>query len=553
MRYFITFWLILGCAVGHDANADQAVLSFIKEGGRHYTVTFLDEDLRAYHELKLGKLKAPVRGQWNRAGTTFWYSARASSEKEWTLVGYDPRLQHELVRIPIGKRSPAHIKLGRTWSEESDDGRYLFVLTLVKNEWHIESYSTGDYKKLASTPIDKGHIELTQIADNKILAVSDHLNFGNKRVYVVDPLAGKVLFEEKISNSKKPAAVLAPAQDFIYLSTQNLKEFKNPDDPRYKIFARKTNLRVIEVASGKVVNDLDVGYDLTPVHAELERDSLYAASSDSATKGGLTIWRLAGEQVTKFKNSKEECKPVSAIVDESQDRATVFCKRTAVHFDADQSQAVKVGFAARNAVYAKTSQSVYMLERGGSEIGKLDLAPLKFVADHGTGRGGVKFGQALASVAGIAVGAYTGYAVIMIPSYRSTAFATDEDETKVYVLNGGTSDVTIVDAHSFDKLGYIPTGAGSFALTRYEQSPYVFALALTRVTALDTASEEPALVLEKGAFVGANGDLDRLYWAPKGGGLEVYSLTSLERLEVLPDLENVYAVPTAGREPTQFY
>ncbi len=535
-----------------EVQSYQAVISMERNKGNHHYITFLDASHDIHSQLKIGRTKSAVIGQWDSSGKNFWYTVRIHGEASYSLVGYDVDAAKEIARIDIGKRNSIFRQLRHFWFQFSDDDSALFVLTQEKGRWYIDTYDTENFALTSRIELDKGDLEISKVAGDRLVVVSLHLRSSNRVVYVLAPKRGEVLFQKKTYPSEEAVASMSADKEFVYLLTKKVKRLADPKDLS-RIIGYNTFVSVLDVATGEATEKQELGYDLTPLKGPEGSPALYGATHKLLTKPGGTLWRFQGKEISAQQTFTAACEPTTVLVNESAGTSTILCEETALQLAADSGQSTPVKVAAQQAMYTQERNAVFFLEKSGSQIGKLDLEPFNYVGDFATGRRGVKVGNAMLSVLSVAVVAYTGVGLIVVPNFSHTAMMTDHAEQRVYGMNLATGDVTVLDAGSFEKLGIVRTGAGSFALSRYDQSENVFAYAVGQVSVFNPKALEPVKILEQGSFAGANGDLDTLYWGPKDGGLEVYSISTLDRVANLPDLYQVQLVVTPGEEPYRLY
>ncbi len=546
----IVISVMLGLFQG-SAQAAEVVLSVTNDEGRKdYAIDFLGPQFETTHRIDLGRLKGQPTGVWSKDGTQFFYSLPSANNKHWQLVGYKPSDRSEFVRIDIGRRSYSNPEVGAFWSELSNDGKHLFVLTLERKKWHIETYETASYTRIARVPIDKGQVAISQLAGNRLLAVMFDRRNANDRLYFIDPVAGSVLLDTDLVLSENSIFLASKDKSHVYIRTNKFKRYRDAENRNMRRKGAQGKIRIIDVLKGRFTFDETIGWDVTPPYTTRDDSAVYVTAKTHPQEPEGTIWRISGGDITPYRRFKSKCRPTATLVDEKRSRATVLCRKMALHFEGNEGYAFQVGMQGGQGFYAERSDSIFLLERQGSKIGKVALTPPRYVGDHASGRTGIKVVEGIGTVLNAAVAGYYGYPGIMpvaVASFRHTSLMPDLAERRLYISNLGTRDVTVVDADSFKKLAVHPTGEAT--LRRFHQSPYVFSLTPSMVTVFDATADEPALTLKKGDFLGLNGVADRLYWSSDDGGLEMYKLSTLERVGERADLQGSYVVLAPGDDP----
>lgn len=537
MRFVIFIWL-LTCSSALSADYEAV---FHREDTSEFGVTFLEGD-RIHHRLELGKFKPQAHGFWGKNNKVFWITTPVPNEKYWHLMAFDVENKKELTRINIGKRLPNHLIYHRTWSEKSENGQFIFALTNKKNVWHLETYDSDSFSIVASVKLDKGAVEVTQLTDNRLLVISDFLS-SKTSIYLIDGSNGAMLFQETIKARDKPQVSHTKSKNHVIVVRNEKRELTHASRNRALAIIRyKAHVSMVDSKSGKTVSEHNVGYDITPFYQHEDNEVLYFASRNSLKSPGAKIWEIRGEELSAINEIEDDCTPKIVLVREAQDLSTLVCEKLVAHFSSSGESVSNLGIKARSAFYDESGKNMYLMETLGSEVGHVSLEPLTYSGKQSTGRGDVKFAQGVSSVLlGVASAYAFGYAYVPTYNYNDTAITINDAGTKIYAMNGGTRDVTIISTKPFEKIKILPTGNGPIGLSRFKQSEQIFALSYSQVTVIDPSTDQVTLELKDGNFVGASEVMDRIYFAGEKG-IKVISISELNESPLLPEQAGIYLV-----------
>ncbi|MEM7219358.1 MAG: hypothetical protein AAF515_13415 [Pseudomonadota bacterium] len=546
--------LALACA----AHADfQAVLTKGDAPGigkmqydLHF-VSFAQNEVVASVDLGANR-RAPVAFT-NESGSRLWVNNKQPTTKEWELLGFDVAGGKEIARLPIGRR-PGPPQQLFFWAHETQDGEYIVALGQQKNRWQVDTFRLADGERTSTLPLNKGFLEVAYLTGDRVLA---HNPVGRRQVYLIDPVAGRVIWESRMRGDAKRFE-RSKDGDFLYLIEQEkISGMAKPPGERSKELVKgyDTKVRVLRTVDGKELGLYEVGFDLSKFHHGKDNDAAYALSRKSIVTGKSKLWRIAGDRVELVREHDQPCMPEGVVADEATGVATALCKDSVEHGPLNAEgpiQFAELSATPEGGFFGPDLDTLYIDSSSGSRVAMFRLDPLELVGVRGTGSAGLKFAQALASVGGLALAAYTGYGFLSIPPYSSTAMALSDDDRKLYVMNGSTRDVTVFDTGTFRRIALQGAGRAPLGMVRFDSAPYVFALSLDRVQAYEPSSDEPVLDLDDGSFAGANGELDRLYFSTEEG-LGIYELSTLERIALTPQLKGSYQAITPGKPAYRLY
>jgi len=331
-------------------------------------------------------------------------------------------------------------------------------------------------------------------------------------------------------------------EQFILLASRNIP-IERDEKTRKAIYADIVYLNTFDTHSGQQINRIKLGYNPTLVNLDERNESGYFPTRRSISKKGLTLWSIREGIVKKVMDTNLHYSPTTTFVREDLGVATILCGRRAVIMNLKTqtvSHDIKLPIDAVSGFMSDDGVLVFFREQKGSEIGVMDTTKGDVIGDSPTGSQGKKFAQALLSIAGVAIGAHTGFYYIAIPVATETTMMTDKQENYLYVINYSTGDVTIFNARSFVRLKTIPF-PGVAALARYDGSPYMFVLSFGGLALIDSASNEVFRRYQQGRFAGINEEVGNAYFSDVEG-LKIIDIATGDILHVVSELANVYLV-----------
>ncbi len=515
------------------AGGHQPLLSLSRE----YSIAFLDDDLEFDHAVQIGSHGVRPEIAWSPDGRVFMYTGSVKGERGLFQFGYAVEDRKEVFRIPLGRVPIKDPTMQRVWAGFSDDQRFLYVQKGVRGRWALGIYHGRTYAHIGDVVFDKGfYIGFEHLAGGRLLAVSDHVNRDFKRAYIVDATTAKVLHEVKLDNPGQAVAAAPDGRHVYLLRTEKVRR-PDPDHPHVQLKFYRAFASAFDVSTGRVGDEVKLGYGATAFVGEEDSNELYLAVHRLMTKPGGRVWRFENGEISEHAVFSEVCEPTNVLLRDKGADTTVLCKSHVVHLAGDRIAHAKLPFEMSAGTYAPDGQSVYTLAARDSRMGKIQLSPLKFVESRATGRFGVKLGNAVGALAGLGLAVTTGYGYLFMPIYSSTDVMVDGAGRFVYGLNAATADVTIARTDTFEVAGKVPAGNGLMFLYRFDGASAVFAMSDGKVTKFNPLTGEPAFVIEDGTFAGARADLDRVYWAPKSGGLQIYAASTGQVVRSYAEIE----------------
>jgi DNA-binding beta-propeller fold protein YncE len=367
------------------------------------------------------------------------------------------------------------------------------------------------------------------------------------QVFVIDTVRMASVLQERVG-SRPDTLIRAKSGGLVYLLTRG-RPHKDPkkNEPGQIVVlgvdsatGRPTRLATIDVGgTPRVVDQLSTPDQLailSEAASEAPRSVLSFISGSTLEKqvevgGGEPRRLLVSADGARLYVVEE--KSLSVV-----DRAT-----------GTETAQVALGFSAGDLLIDKDVRNAYVIEQGGSELAVIDLEKGLLDRKITTGRGSVKFGHVMSTVALVAFSAALNVASFRLgagvgsPYYplfyprlgvgsHGGALAIDPDGRYLYALNVGTHDVTVVDRSDHSVVRKVGVASGGLAMLPGPRGRLLnilgqHELSVFDVSTNDRASEYPLSEVPTGRPV-----IDparRRILRPVSTGIDVLSLRTGER------------------------
>jgi YVTN family beta-propeller protein len=276
---------------------------------------------------------------------------------------------------------------------------------------------------------------------------------------------------------------------------------------------------VLDAASGEVRARLDVGFEGRFLRVD-ERNGFVYALGDDPAGGAMTLTVLRGIEVkgrvklpTSWGALHLGPDPGRAYL--AGDKAVVEVDPAALAV----TRAWTLDFDPSTLVFDSERSRVFATPNLGLKVAELGLDDGKVHMNVTTGRTGTKVGKAI------------GLALVGVSERSGTAFAMGEDGRHLYVVNGQTDDLTVIDTTGHTVVDAFATGGGTRAILAPPGTGSVYVVSKDHLSRIDTKSNARVqeIPYAEGGALTLDAARHRLY-VGRGTALDLIDAATGERL-----------------------
>jgi hypothetical protein len=478
-------------------------------------------------------------------------SIPGKGRKSWYLAAIDANEGQELGRVDLGWRNPQDPKYYAQFARESEDGRFLHALDLVKGTWGLVTVRLEDFEPVSRLALDKGHPTVRSITPNRVAVSTEHQQSNFDVLRLLDTDTGAILSEQTYRETRDFGLQVSADKAELYAVSGRKFAYAIDERSLRRKYTSKANLDIFSVSDGTLKTTIDLGYNPSAIAAAIGGDEgRYVLSTADPLGTEASLWRMRGDQVAKIASFPvTRCSQNSLVVVEKHDLAVVACREQISILSLSSGQIkgqLKAKLRMSHGMVSDDGRFLFLREAEGSEVALVDLSSMSLLGKSGSGSAGRKFGAIMFSAAGIAAAAWTGFGFVTTFDFSDTAMLLDNNQTNVYVLNRGTQDVSIYNLEQLERTATIFLPGAPFAVSRFPDSRFVFGLAERAVVAIDDVTHEAAAEWTDGYFAGADGKFNELYYGTKQG-LKIIDMATLKERMHLSALPGARQVVSFGK------
>ncbi len=388
---------------------------------------------------------------------------------------------------PIHSRLLAQYQLYKFYQLTADQ-KHLLIHTGKKKNQNLLVIDVELGEVVNKIQLSKFKNEVSFSSDQNYILIN---NTSRDELMLIDAIGFQTVMTSTLGDYRQYGTI---HNDFLYLTKYSGK------NPNTKHWIQALNLK------SKEKTNFTAQSKHQPIFAASEQTGrLFSISTDDKGKQ-VILNEITGATISKTDTIDMKMTPQQMFVDDAFNRLLIQGKGRVATINLDDTREfalTKLPFDTVNYLYNKKGDLLYLKEGSGSEVAVVNVKSGELIERSGTGRGGVKFGQFMASVAlaGVTGGA-TGYMYIMI-KYSNTGFTLNRDEDKLYVINSKTNDVTHFNASNLTDRKAIATGGGTFLVHQsdFEKAP-LWVFSNKRINQINDESFELTKEIEYEEIIG---------------------------------------------------
>lgn len=473
------------------------------------TATVLDlESNSKIAEIDFGKSYKSVGEFLNLKDTSKLYYYMKTSKNLAALKVFDATNYNHLYTVDI---DPLSVVLGENYSvltffDVSPDFKTLFIQTQKKNYRQILVLNNNTGELLTKIPLGKGKVFSKLTNDGKYILT--HKYKGGKSA-LIDTTSFEATYQS--AGNKKPP--LYYDNSVFRIIGVNSKAGK----------AKK--LKIHNLINGQDIS-VDKYFTDEPLFYQDEESNKLYIFGQSRKTSKFSLFAYSSQKVSKVNTVDKKFRPKYLISQPDSDNVLINGAGEIAIFNPHQPQELNIintPFDIADMATSSDNRKLFVKEGSGSEVAALDIESGKLIGRSGTGRAGVKFGQFLGSVTIAAIGAGIGY-IPIYASYSNTAMKFNRDETRLYVINTKTHDVTAFNASDLSGREALETGKGSSLIYRAEiENAPVIVLTSSKLTIINDSDLKSSSQIEFETLLGV--DFDNNYtFVKQGPNVNCYSM-----------------------------
>lgn len=364
----------------------------------------------------------------------------------------------------------------------------------------------------------------------------------------VDTVNGAVLEHPELPREARGAdtQLFAIEGQPWFLATYTYLSKVNERDPRTLKLEERDRMdgAVISIADGSTIWEGRLAFE--PTFPVLYEDGfLLAGRRNYGTSGSREMYlrKVDATGVSVLADTNTMLEPGGLVMlDES--RALIAGRDGAVIVDlatGDIKAEAEFDFRSDGVVINKNQDMAFISADYGSKVAMLNPVNLTLHGTSTTGRTGVKIGQVLASVAGVALAAYTGFGYTYTYT-TDTLMHQDPGGDAIYVFNTRTQDMTAFDLPEFERTDSY-AASGPYIPFVVDGGDRFWMIGGDHLTPFRNGAPIQDETLTDAVLAGAALDQERVfYWTEQEQLLEV-DLRSASRKSLMESERAAFAMP----------